>query len=83
MLLLGVAAGVVWERLATPAEWEVREGGIVLGEAAAKGDFSVIVVFVAVGAVASLMRGAFAAWTLRDLGWIVTPLIIVLTAVAR
>ncbi len=82
MLLLGVAAGFVWERLATPAEWEVRQGGIVMGEAAAKGDFAVIVVFIAVGALASLLWGAFAAWTLRDLGWIVTPLIIVLTAIA-
>ncbi|WP_332664357.1 hypothetical protein [Aeromicrobium sp.] len=79
MLLLGVAAGFVWERLATPAEWEVREAGVVMDEAASKGQFSVIVVFVLIGAITSLVWGAFAAWTLRDAGWIVTPFVVVLT----
>lgn len=82
MLLLGVAAGFVWERLATPAEWEVRDAGVVMDEAASKGQFSVIVVFVLIGAVTSLIWGAFAAWTLRDVGWIVTPFIVVLTLTA-
>ena len=82
MLLLGVAAGFVWERLATPAEWEVREAGVVMDEAASKGQFSVIVVFVLVGALTSLIWGAFTAWTLRDVGWMVTPFIVVLTLIA-
>lgn len=82
MLLLGVAAGFVWERLASPALWEVSERGLVMDEAASKGQFSVIVVFVATGAVASLVWGGFAAWALRDIGWIVTPFIIVVTLVA-
>lgn len=82
MLLLGVAAGFVWERIATPAEWEVREAGLQMGEAASTDQFSVIVMFVLIGAVASLLWGAFAAWTLRDLSWIVTPFIIVLTLAA-
>jgi len=82
MLLLGIAAGFVWERFATPAEWEVRSTGVVMDEAASKGQFSVVVVFVLVGAVASLIWGAFAGWTLRNVGWIVTPIIVVLTLIA-
>jgi hypothetical protein len=81
MLLLGVAAGFVWERLATPAEWEVTNRGLLMDEAASKGQFSVIIVFVAIGAVASFAWGGFTAWTLRDLGWFVPPFIIVLTLV--
>ena len=44
MLILGFAAGFVWERVATPAKWEVRETGLLMDEAASKGQFSVIVV---------------------------------------
>lgn len=79
MLLMGVAAGFVWERLASPAEWEVRDTGIVLTEAASKGQFSVIAAFVLVGAVASLVLGWFTGWIARDLGWLLTPLVIGLT----
>lgn len=82
MLVLGVAAGFVWELLASPAEWEVRETGLQMGEAASKGQFSVIAMFVLVGAITSLVWGGFTAWVLRDLGWIVTPFIIVLTLTA-
>ena len=82
MLLMGVAAGYVWERVATPAKWEVRETGLLMDEAASKGQFSVIVVFVLIGALASLVWGGFAAWTLRDFGWMVTPFIVVLTLIA-
>jgi hypothetical protein len=82
MLLLGVAAGFVWDLLATPAEWEVSNRGLVMDEAASKGQFPVIVVFAAIGIVASLVWGGFTAWILRDLGWIVTPFIIVVTMIA-
>ena len=82
MLLLGVAAGFVWDLLATPAEWEVSNRGLVMDEAASKGQFSVMVVFVIIGAVASLVWGGFTAWTLRDVGWIVTPFIVVVTLIA-
>ena len=68
MLILGVAAGFVWERLASPALWEVSERGLVMDEAASKGQFSVIVVFVVDRRRASLVWGGFAAWTLRDVG---------------
>lgn len=82
MLILGVAAGFVWAQLATPAEWEVRETGVVMDEAASKGQFSVIVTFVFIGAVASLLWGGFVAWILRDVGWLVTPFIVVMTLLA-
>ena len=82
MLVLGLAAGVVWQQLASPAEWEVRETGIVLTEAASTGSFSVIVMFVASGAVAALLLGCILAVTLRDLGWVTTPVVILMTLVA-
>ena len=54
MLALGVVAGWVWVQFAHPAEWEVRTGGsIVLTEEAAGDRFSVVVVFIAIGAIAS------------------------------
>ena len=81
-LLLGVASGLVWLWLAHPAQWEARDGGIVLTEAAARGQFSVIVVFVAIGVVVSLAGGWVLARVLPDLGWLVTPLVVLLAAVA-
>lgn len=82
MLLLGIAAGFVWLGLAHPSEWEAVQNGIVLNEAAAKGQFSVVVVFVLIGAGTSLVWGAVAAWVLDDLGWVVTPVVIALTLLA-
>jgi hypothetical protein len=82
MLLLGVAAGFVWVWLAHPAEWEVNANGIVLTEAAAKGQFSVIVVFVLIGVVASFLWAWFAVTELREIGWLITPLVIVATLLA-
>lgn len=81
MLVIGVAAGFAWAQLAHPAEWEVRTGGsIVLTEAAARDQFSVIAVFMAVGAIGSLVWASSATLMLRSLGWWLTPLVIVATA---
>lgn len=80
MLLVGVAAGCVWERLASPAEWEVTRTSLSMGEAASEGQFAVIVVFVVVGIVASLLLGGVLAWSLRDMGWVTTPLVVLATA---
>ena len=82
MLLMGVAAGFVWERFTSPAEWEVRETGLVMDEAASKGQFTAIVVFVVVGIVASLLLGGVLAWSLRDMGWMTTPFVIVAAGAA-
>ncbi len=81
-VVLGVASGLAWLWIAQPAEWEAREGGIVLTEAAARGQFSVIVVFVVIGLVVSLVGGwALVQW-LPDLGGWVAPLVAVLTTLA-
>lgn len=83
MLLLGVAAGVVWQWQANPAEWEVRsDGSIVLTEIAARDQFGVIVVFVIAGAIVSLIWGFATTYALRDLGWRLTPFVIVTTLAA-
>ncbi len=82
MLLLGVAAGLTWLWLAQPAQWEVREGGIVLTEAGSTGQFSVVVLFVVIGAVVSVAWAAVVGWTVSDLGWLLTPIVVVLTALA-
>ena len=79
---MGVAAGFVWELLASPATWEVRDTGIVMDEAASKGQFGVVVVFVLIGIVASLLLGTFMAWSLRDSGWLTTPVVVVATSAA-
>jgi hypothetical protein len=83
MLLLGVASGVVWQWLAKPAQWEVRsDGSIVLTEIAARDQFGVIVVFVVAGAVASLVWAFGSTFALRDLGWRLTPFVIIVTLLA-
>ncbi|MCU1675982.1 MAG: hypothetical protein JWM93_740 [Frankiales bacterium] len=82
MPLLGVVGGLAWLWLAHPAQWEARESGIVLTEAAARGRFAVIVVFVAIGVIASFVWAWGATWALPDLGWLLIPLVLVLTAVA-
>ena len=82
MLILGVAAGFVWERIADPAQWEVTRTGLSMDEAASEGQFGVVVMFVLVGMLACLAWGMFVAFTLRDLSWVVTPFIVVLTSIA-
>lgn len=83
MLLIGVVGGFVWAQLAHPAEWEVRTGGsIVLTEAAARDQFSVIAVFMAVGAIGSLAWAWLTTLMLRGLGWWLTPVVLVATAAA-
>lgn len=80
--LLGIIGGLVWLWLARPAQWEAREGGLVLTEAASRGQFSVVVVYVIVGVVTSMVCGWTVARVLPGLGWLVTPCVVVLTAVA-
>lgn len=82
LLALAVLAGLAWTWLARPAEWEVREQGVVLTEAASRGQFSVIVVFVLIGVVTSLVWAGATAWALADLGWLLIPIVVVLTVLA-
>lgn len=81
-LPVGVAAGFVWLWLAHPAEWEVRGNGMVLTEAASRGQFSVIVVFVLIGAVASFGWSWVTGHALAELGWMTTVVVILGTVAA-
>lgn len=81
-LTIGIAVGLVWLWLAAPARWEARDTGIVLTEAAARGQFSVVVVFVLAGIVASTAFGWIVAQLLPALGWLLTPVVIVLATLA-
>jgi hypothetical protein len=74
MLLLGVAAGLMWLWLAEPAEWQVTERGIVLTEDAARGQFAVVVLFVGLGAGLCFAWGWAAGHALREAGWVLVPL---------
>lgn len=78
-VVIGVAAAVVWAWLAEPAQWQIRENGVVLTEGAAKAQFSVVVVFVLIGMVSSIVAGLAMGWFLDALGWVVVPLAIALT----
>lgn len=82
MLALGVVGGLLWWWLAEPAEWEVTEQGIILTEDAARGQFAVVVTFVAVGAVLSLIWGWAAGRSLRELGWVLVPVLAVVAGAA-
>ncbi|MDX6277730.1 MAG: hypothetical protein QOJ72_1858 [Nocardioidaceae bacterium] len=83
MLAIGAIAGYAWAQLAHPAEWEVRTGGsIVLTEAAARDQFTVIMVFIGIGVAVSLVWAWLASVMVRDLGWWLTPVVIVVTGVA-
>ncbi|WP_456698124.1 hypothetical protein [Aeromicrobium sp. P5_D10] len=82
VLAMGLVAGLIWLWLAEPAQWVVRDNGIALTEGAAKGQFSVIVLFVGIGVLGSLLAGIGIGWTLQELGWPITPLVIVLTTLA-
>jgi hypothetical protein len=81
-LLTGVVGGLVWLWLARPAEWEGRNGGLVLTEAAARGQFAVVVVFVLVGVVASVVSGWATVRLLPGIGWLAVPLVVVLSTLA-
>lgn len=82
MLALGIAGGLLWLWLADPAEWEVTAQGIILTEDAARGQFAVVVTFVAVGAVLSLLWGWAAGRSLRELGWVLVPVFAAIASLA-
>jgi hypothetical protein len=73
MLVLGGVGGLLWLWLAEPAEWEVTDRGIILTEDAARGQFAVVVTFVAIGAVLCVLWGWAAGRSLHELGWVLVP----------
>jgi hypothetical protein len=82
MLVLGAVGGLLWVWLAQPAEWEVTARGVVLTEEAVRGQFSVVVTFVCVGAVLTLAWGWAAARSLAELGWVLVPVFAVVAGAA-
>lgn len=76
-VLLGVVGAVAWSQLAEPGLWEVRETGIVLTEDASRGQFSVIVVFTLIGAIAALLWAAAMTATVRQGGWLLVAAVVV------
>lgn len=53
----GIPAAFVWLWLGQPSEWLATERGLVLTESAAVGQFQVVAVFTAIGAVLGLVSG--------------------------
>lgn len=81
-VVLGLVGGVVWSQLADPGRWEVRETGLVLTEEASRGQFSVIVVFTLIGAIAALVWAAATTALMRPGGWLLVLLVVVGSSVA-
>lgn len=82
MLVLGVVVGGLWDAMARPAQWLVTERGIVLTEEASTRQVGVELLFVALGAGASLLAGLVVGYLLRRLGWAVVPVVVVGTSLA-
>ncbi|TXL62854.1 hypothetical protein [Aeromicrobium terrae] len=82
MLVLGVVGGLLWVWQADPAEWSVTKDGILLSEDAVRGQFSVVVTFMLVGAALSFLWAWAAAHAMRDVGWVRVPAFAVAAALA-
>ena len=82
MLVLGVVGGLLWVWQADPAEWDVTKDGILLSEDAVRGQFSVVVTFMLVGAALSFLWAWAAGHAMRDLGWVRVPFFAVAAVVA-
>jgi hypothetical protein len=81
-VVLGVVSGLVWLWLADPARWQVRDNGLVMTEAGARGQFQVVAMFVIVGVVGSLLIGWLVGRLLLDAGWPASAVAVVLTSLA-
>lgn len=82
LLLLSVGAGALWIGLSRPPEWLVTEQGIVLTEEASGLQVGVELLFVAVGAVLSLLWAVVVGFVLRRLGWVLVPVVTASTLLA-
>lgn len=61
-LLVGVAAGVLWEAVWTPPEGAVREGAWVLGSAGVADAFAATGLYILIAGLAGFVTAAAAAW---------------------
>lgn len=73
-LLLAAAAGLVWARLADPAEWVVTDDGrLLLSEQASTAQVAVELLYCGLGVAVSFVAAALGTWRLRSRGWVVVP----------
>ncbi|MFY0405797.1 hypothetical protein [Solicola sp. PLA-1-18] len=79
-VVASLAAGVVWEHLASPPGWVVSQGeGYRAGVEESTAQFGVVAWFVACSAVPALLLGVGLAWRLHRLSW---PFVLLLTVVS-
>lgn len=78
VVVAGVLAGIAWASLASPAALTVRPGGqIVLTEKHAAAQFSVVMLFLAIGALVSLAWGVYCAVRFASWGaWMIGAAIV-------
>lgn len=82
LLVLGVASGIAWLLLASPAEWKVTSDGIILTEEGSKGRFGVIVTFVLIGIVVAFLWGFIAGFRLHGASAALVPVFAVAALLA-
>ncbi len=75
-VLMGIIAGLLWWQLAEPGRWQMRDVGVALTEEASRGQFQVVVVFTAVGALVSLVWSVGICVVSRGSGWLLVVVII-------
>ena len=69
VVLSGLPAALVWGWLGRPAQWLATEGGLVLTEGEAPGQFQVVAMFTVVGVVVGLVTGVLVQRMLVPARW--------------
>ena len=82
LLVLAVIGGAVWVWATDPADWVVTDRGTFPSDAASRGQFAAIVVFIGIGAVLCLVWGWVIGHVQRDLGWLLVPPFVVVASLA-
>ncbi|UYM05342.1 hypothetical protein [Solicola gregarius] len=82
-LVLGGVAGLLWSQLAHPPEYTVYQGhvGYFSSEAEFRHEFDVDLTYAWLGAAAALVGGVAVGWRYWGLGWAITVLVVVGSAV--
>jgi len=68
-ILGGVAAALLWSRLAEPAAWTVAERGLQMGQSAAGDEFGVPLAFAVIGLAGGLVLGFLIGIVARPVRW--------------
>lgn len=82
-IVLGGLAGLLWSQLAHPPEFTVYQGHVAYysSEAEFRHEFDVDLTYAWLGAVAALVGGVLVGWRYWALGWVITVLAVVGSAV--